>query len=124
MYRDHSVADRLQPLQAALARTEGVTNRARDHRGHRGALPTLPHQAIPTGVSDEIRLHAAFGVHQMTAPANGWTKVGFSHGWTINTRSAHHAPRCPPAPTASIAAGISPQAGQLRHIAARPQPER
>ena len=58
---DHSVADRLPPLQATLAETEGVTNRARDHRVHRGALPTLPHQAIPAGVSDEIRLRTAFG---------------------------------------------------------------
>ena len=60
---DHSVTDRLPLLQAALARTEVVTNRARDHRVHRGALPTLPHQAIPTGGSNEIRLRTAFGVH-------------------------------------------------------------
>ncbi|MGQ9481639.1 MAG: hypothetical protein ACUVSZ_09630, partial [Chloroflexus sp.] len=55
---DHTIADRLPPLQAALAGTEGVTDRACDHRVHRFALPKLPKQAIPAGVSDEISARA------------------------------------------------------------------
>ena len=83
---DQSFADWLPPLPAALARTDGVTNRARDHRGHRFALPTLPKQAIQAGVSDEIRPRAAFGVHQMTTPPNGWNESIRSHGVTVKAR--------------------------------------
>ena len=83
---DQSFADRLPPLQAALASTDGVTNRARNHRVHRFALPTLPTQAIQAGVSNEISPRAAFGVHQMTAPPNGWNEIIRSHGVTVKAR--------------------------------------
>ena len=83
---DQSFADRLPPLPAARARTDGVTKRARDHRVHRFALPTLPKQAIQAGVSDAISPRAAFGVHQMTAPPNGWNESIRSHGVTITAR--------------------------------------
>ena len=83
---DQSFDDRLPPLQAALARTDGVTKRALDHRVHRFALPTLPKQAIQAGVSNEISPRSAFGVHQMTAPANGWNEIIRSHGVTVKAR--------------------------------------
>ncbi len=112
--------NRLPPLQATLARTERVTNRARDDRVHRFALPTLPNQAIPAGVRDEISPCAAVRVHQLTAPANGGNAIIRTNRVTITARIGYHTPRRPFAPVPSIAAGISPQAGHIRPIAARP----
>ena len=121
---NQSVAHRLLPLQAMLARTERVINRARDDRVHRCALPTLPNHAIPAGVRDEISPCAAVGVHQLTAPANGGNAIIRTNRVTITARIGYHThavrlPRCRPARRASRR-----RPGTYGPSLPNPQPER